>query len=48
MIIGTYNEEETVDTDKLGAITFDAMNSAYVKLGEKVGNAFLDGKKIAD
>lgn len=41
------NEKGTVDIDKLGAITFDAMNSAYVKLGEKVGNAFSDGKKLA-
>ncbi|BBF42709.1 flavoredoxin [Lachnospiraceae bacterium KM106-2] len=41
------NEKGTVDTDKLGAITFDAMNAAYVKLGEKVGNAFSDGKKLA-
>lgn len=42
------NEQGTVDVDKLGAITFDAMNYAYVKLGERVGNAFSDGKKLAE
>ncbi len=40
------NDKETVDTDKLGAISFDAMNAAYLKIGEKVGNAFSDGKKL--
>lgn len=40
------NEKGTVDIDKLGAITLDAMNLSYIKLGEKVGNAFSDGKKL--
>lgn len=40
------NDKGTVDTDKLGAISFDAMNRAYLKVGEKVGNAFSDGKKL--
>ena len=31
-----------IDTDKLKAISFDPVNNAYLKLGEKVGNAFLD------
>lgn len=40
------NEDGTVNIDKLGVITFDPINMAYVKLGEKVGNAFSDGNKI--
>lgn len=40
------NENGTVDADKLQAIAFDPINAAYLKLTEKVGNAFADGKKI--
>ena len=32
--------------EKLGAITFDPVHNTYLKLGEKVGNAFSDGKKL--
>lgn len=35
-----------IAVDKLKPITFDPINSTYVKLGEVVGNAFQDGKKI--
>ncbi len=35
-----------VDVAKLDPITFDPINNAYLKLGEKVGNAFQDGKKL--
>ena len=35
-----------VDVAKLEPITFDPINSAYHKLGEKVGNAFADGLKL--
>ena len=40
------NEQGMVDPAKLRPITFDAMNNAYLALGEKVGNAFRDGKQI--
>ena len=40
------NEKGKVDPAKLRPITFDPMNNAYLVLGEKVGNAFQDGKKI--
>ena len=40
------DEKGAVDIAKLGAITFDPINSTYVKLGEKVGNAFSDGNKL--
>lgn len=40
------NDKGTVDTEKLGAISFDPMNAAYLKVSEKVGNAFSDGKKL--
>lgn len=35
-----------VDVAKLDPITFDSVNNAYHKLGEKVGNAFSDGLKL--
>jgi len=37
------NEKGKVDPSKLRPITFDAMNNAYLVLGEKTGNAFRDG-----
>lgn len=40
------NAEGKVDLDKLQPITFDPVNAAYVKLGEKVGNAFKDGMQL--
>lgn len=39
-------EEGKIDPAKLRPITFDAVNNAYLVLGEKVGNAFQDGKKL--
>ena len=36
------NGDGMIDTDKLKAISFDPVNNAYLKLGEKVGNAFQD------
>lgn len=38
--------EGKIDSGKLKPITFDPVNSTYVRLGEVVGNAFQDGKKI--
>ena len=35
-----------VDSAKLDAIIFDPANAAYIRLGEKVGNAFQDGAKL--
>lgn len=32
-----------IDPVKLEPITFDTVNNAYIKLGEKVGNVFSDG-----
>jgi len=40
------NEKGQVDPAKLRPITFDAMNNAYLVLGEKVGNAFADGAAL--
>lgn len=37
------DENGKVDVAKAAPITFDPFNNAYVKLGEKVGNAFKDG-----
>ena len=35
-----------IDPNKLRPITFDPIHNAYRVLGEKVGNAFQDGKKL--
>lgn len=35
-----------IDPAKLEAITYDSIHHTYIKLGEKVGNAFSDGKMI--
>ena len=35
-----------IDWDKLALIVFDPVHAAYRKIGEKVGNAFSDGKKL--
>ena len=35
-----------IDPSKLQPITFDPINNAYLKIGEKVGNAFSDGMKL--
>ena len=37
------DENGKIDPEKLQPITFDPVNNAYLKLGEKVGNAFRDG-----
>lgn len=39
-------ENGKISPDKLEPITFDPVNNAYLKLGEKVGNAFKDGLKL--
>ena len=35
-----------IDAAKLDAIIFDPANGAYLRLGEKVGNAFSDGNQL--
>lgn len=40
------DENGKIDPMKLEPIVFDPVNSAYWKLGEKVGNAFKDGAKL--
>ena len=35
-----------IDIQKLNPITYDPCNHNYISLGDKVGNAFSDGKKI--
>jgi len=38
--------EGKIDPAKLEPIVFDPVNNAYLKIGEKVGNAFKDGMKL--
>lgn len=35
-----------VDPAKVAPIVFDPFNNTYLRIGEKVGNAFSDGKKL--
>ena len=37
---------DKVDAAKLDAIVFDPVNTTYLRLGEKVGNAFEDGGQL--
>lgn len=39
-------EDGGIDVKALAAIAFDPVNNAYLKVDEKVGNAFSDGKKL--
>lgn len=39
-------EDGMIDPQKLEAITYDPVHHTYIKLGEKVGNAFSDGKAL--
>lgn len=40
------DEKGNIDLGKLDLIIFDPIASAYRRIGEKVGNAFSDGKKL--
>lgn len=40
------DENQNIDPTKLKPIVFDAVGQAYLKLGEKVGNAFQDGQLL--
>lgn len=39
-------EDGKPDVQKMGLITYEPVSHSYVALGEKVGNAFSDGKKL--
>ena len=51
-IINVSADESVLGSDgqiapeKLQAITYDPVHHTYIKIGEKVGNAFSDGKRI--
>jgi len=38
--------DDKIDLAKFNPITYDTMNHHYISLGEKVGTAFCDGKKL--
>lgn len=40
------DENGKIDPKKLDPITFDPVHHAYLRLGERVGNAFSDGAKL--
>lgn len=42
------DENGKVDAAKVAPIIFDPFNNAYLKVGEKVGNAFSDGKQLKE
>ena len=39
-------EDGLIDPSKLNAITYDPVHHGYIQLGDRVGNAFSDGKKL--
>ena len=39
-------EDGKPDMEKMQLITFDPIHNGYIQLGERVGNAFADGKKL--
>ena len=39
-------EDGKPDVSKMGLITYEPVSHGYVALGERVGNAFADGKKL--
>ena len=39
-------DDGMIEPSKLEAITYDSVRHTYMKLGEKVGNAFSDGNKL--
>lgn len=39
-------DDGEIDLDKFSPITYDTVHYGYYKLGERVGNAFQDGKKL--
>ena len=39
-------EDGKPDVEKMNLITFDPIHNGYIALGERVGNAFVDGKKL--
>ncbi|MBQ7898192.1 MAG: flavin reductase family protein [Clostridia bacterium] len=39
-------DDGLIDPSRLEAITYDPVHHYYLKLGEKVGNAFSDGRKL--
>ncbi len=39
-------EDGKIDPSLLQAISFDPVHNAYLKVSEKVGNAFRDGAKL--
>lgn len=42
------DENDHIDPSKLKPIIFDGANSAYLTIGQKIGNAFQVGKKLKD
>lgn len=39
-------EEGKPDVEKMGLITYDPVHHGYISLGQRIGNAFSDGKKM--
>ena len=39
-------EDGNPDMEKMDLIVFDPIHHSYIQLGEKVGNAFSDGKAL--
>jgi len=40
------SEDGKPDVEKMGLITFDPIHMGYIQLGQRVGNAFSDGREL--
>ena len=46
LMLRILDENGRIDVKRLDPICFDGVSNAYLRLGEKAGQAFSDGKKI--
>ena len=46
MLFRSLTDEGQPDIQKMGLITYEPVSHSYVALGETVGKAFSDGKKL--
>ena len=42
-----FDESGKIDPTRIQAFVFDTFQNGYYAIGEKVGNAFSDGKELA-
>ena len=46
LIVGTYGEDGFIDVKRLDPIIYEGVRHGYYSFGDRVGQAFSDGKKL--